>query len=343
MSHLPGTSSNPHTRLFRLESMPYQAAQELASWPGPTLGEHLVPGSIWTHHGLAGWLGEPADPMAGTWLCAGALDLFKVGAAWLLLPEGDIWTVRGRARAPGVRIEGGIDSVDCHVIPLSIRGNTIGALALWPLPAVPDLTSEETRAYLAVLATALACRRSLEEQRNLVGTDPLTALANRRHLESALQRQMALARRNHRPLSLVVFDLDHFKTINERHGHDAGDSVLMEVARTLTGHVRVSDLPARAGGEAFFLVLPETALAEATAVAEKIRLAVERLVIPLDGQGSDGFLRITVSAGVTLLDPSDDVEELLARADQALHRAKDSGRNRCVGMTRNPFRSSPDA
>jgi diguanylate cyclase (GGDEF)-like protein len=281
--------------------------------------------------------------MAGTWLCAGALDLFKVGAAWLLLPEGDIWTVRGRARAPGVRIEGGIDSVDCHVIPLSIRGNTIGALALWPLPAVPDLTSEETRAYLAVLATALACRRSLEEQRNLVGTDPLTALANRRHLESALQRQMALARRNHRPLSLVVFDLDHFKTINERHGHDAGDSVLMEVARTLTGHVRVSDLPARAGGEAFFLVLPETALAEATAVAEKIRLAVERLVIPLDGQGSDGFLRITVSAGVTLLDPSDDVEELLARADQALHRAKDSGRNRCVGMTRNPFRSSPDA
>lgn len=342
MSHLPGTSSTPHTRLFRLESMPYQAAQELAAWPGPSLGEQQVPAALWANHGLAGWLGEPADPLAGTWLCAAALDLFQCGAAWLLLPEGDVWTVRGRARAAGVRVEGGIDSVDCHVIPLSIRGHTIGALALWPLPSVPDLSSEVNRSFLTVLATALGCRKALEEQRNLVGTDPLTELANRRHLETALDRQMALARRNHRPLSVVMFDIDHFKRVNDRHGHDMGDTVLMVMARTLSSHVRASDLPARFGGEEFVLVLPETALAEGIAVAEKIRVAVERLSIPLE-DGSQENLRISVSAGVTVLDPSDDLQELLSRADQALYRAKETGRNRCVGQTRSAVRSTRDA
>ncbi|MEB3187633.1 MAG: GGDEF domain-containing protein [bacterium] len=349
MSHLPGISSPPHAGLFRLEALPYQVAQELAAWPGTPLPAEGHPAGVWTNLGLTGWLDEPTDPMAGTWLCAAALEHFRVEAAWLLVPGGDGWNIRGRARSRGLQEVAG-DGSNCPIVPLQVRGRQVGALALWPLAAVPDLSAIETRAFLNVLAMALASRQTIEEQRLLMATDPLTELANRRHLESALERQMALARRNHRPLSVAMFDLDHFKSINDRYGHDDGDNVLKLFARTLTNHVRASDLPARHGGEEFVLVLPDTDMQQGLAVAEKIRKAVEQLVIPVLGENAlgdrpdgDATLRVTVSGGVTHLDPSDSVADLLERADHALYRAKQAGRNRCMSLSRAALGKSPDA
>jgi diguanylate cyclase (GGDEF)-like protein len=298
------------------------------------MSENMTSAVVLGYQGLAGWLGEPADPDAGTHICAAAVAHFQVGAAWLLVPEGDVWTIRGRARESHVRIENGIESVDCHVIPLSVRGNTVGALALWPLPTIPDLTADESRAYLTALASTLGTRQVLAEQGRLVGTDPLTDLANRRSLEISLERQIALARRNQRPLTVVMFDLDHFKGVNDRFGHDDGDSVLRVFARTLMNHVRTSDLPARFGGEEFVLILPETSLQEGTVVAEKIRQTVESLTIPVTGKDGRDHLKITVSAGVTDFGVSDSIHDLLDRADHALYRAKETGRNRCVAISR---------
>ncbi|HNB90249.1 MAG TPA: diguanylate cyclase [Plasticicumulans sp.] len=170
-------------------------------------------------------------------------------------------------------------------------------------------------------------RKQLElELRRLATTDSLTGILNRGSFLDRTAEEIARARRYGRPLSLIVLDLDDFKTINDRFGHPVGDQCLRAFAETGTACLRRADRLGRLGGEEFAALLPETGLPAALGAAERIREHVQRLRVPL-GDGLDtGF---TVSAGVTLLsDHHQSIEQLLAAADRALYRAKAEGRNR---------------
>lgn len=151
-------------------------------------------------------------------------------------------------------------------------------------------------------------------------TDRLTGLCNRRKLDETLRMEMRRFKRYRTPFSLVMLDVDHFKVVNDTHGHQVGDAVLARLADTLTGHARETDIVGRWGGEEFLVVCPETGTDTAMRVAERLRREVEETVFPLAG-------RITASFGVTECDPGDDVQALLARVDRALYKAKRDGRN----------------
>ena len=156
--------------------------------------------------------------------------------------------------------------------------------------------------------------------------DPLTGLLNRRGLGGQFDFAIALARRSGRPLSLLTVDVDHFKRVNDTHGHGVGDQVLQGLARTLQQRLRRSDVAARIGGEEFVALLPDTGLKEAQATADALRLAVAAQEYPQVGH-------ITISLGVSALRGGDEdgASALLQRADAALYQAKGEGRNRvCV-------------
>lgn len=158
-------------------------------------------------------------------------------------------------------------------------------------------------------------------ERRLAEVDFLTDLPNRRALEAALVREAEAASRYGRKLAFLMVDVDHFKRVNDTYGHDAGDAVLKELAAVLREQSRLSDLPARWGGEEFALVLSDTDMARAGVVAERVRQAVAERAFPIAGSQ-------TVSIGVAGF--CGEVVGMIARADEALYRAKREGRNRAV-------------
>ena len=148
-----------------------------------------------------------------------------------------------------------------------------------------------------------------------VRTDPLTGVNNRRGLDDALNTQFALKTRYEEMFSVVMFDIDHFKEVNDQEGHLHGDHVLQELARLFDELVRETDMVARYGGEEFVIVMPHTEIAGACIIAERLRAKV------------DNELSITVSGGVAAVQEGDSQETLIARADAALYGAKSAGRN----------------
>jgi len=155
----------------------------------------------------------------------------------------------------------------------------------------------------------------------LAMTDRLTGLANRRAAERDLTREVERLRRYGTPVSCGLLDIDHFKQINDRHGHKIGDMVLREVSNTIVRMVRDSDAAARWGGEEFLILMPSTERSGALACVERIRNAVARLVIV------DLAIPVAVSGGVAEFRPGESVSEGMARADRQLYEAKNSGRN----------------
>jgi diguanylate cyclase (GGDEF)-like protein/PAS domain S-box-containing protein len=164
-------------------------------------------------------------------------------------------------------------------------------------------------------------KRLQDELRDLSEKDPLTALYNRRKLYELLLVELKKAKRHNRSLSLIIFDIDYFKSINDAYGHDAGDFVLVTIARVVAETLRTTDIFARYGGEEFVIVCPETDLDGAVVLAEKIRSAVENFAFTDVG-------RVTISSGISVFRVGDDVGTLIKRADTALYGAKESGRNR---------------
>ncbi len=160
-------------------------------------------------------------------------------------------------------------------------------------------------------------------------TDALTGLFNRRYMETHLATLVEQAANRGKPIAVLILDIDYFKAINDGHGHDAGDDVLREFALRIRKSIRNIDLACRYGGEEFVIVMPETDMAVATVVAERLRrrIANEPFAIE-DGKGS---LDVTISIGIAgLSEPDDTAAAILKRADQALYRAKRDGRNRVV-------------
>ncbi|MBL8591427.1 MAG: GGDEF domain-containing protein, partial [Devosia sp.] len=221
-------------------------------------------------------------------------------------------------------------------IPMIARGEIVGLLQLF----ASGVSAEERLEHVTALGSALADGMSLalanmalrEKLRNQALRDPLTGLYNRRYMEDCLQRFVRLAERENREISLIMVDLDHFKRLNDEHGHSFGDQVLRDAALTLTGSLRETDIVCRFGGEELVVILPDCPLERAADKAELLRLRIEELS---STHGAD----ISASFGVASVPhTSQSVTDLLQAADQALYKAKQSGRNQVAKAPLRPYR-----
>ncbi len=188
-------------------------------------------------------------------------------------------------------------------------------------PEVDEI--DAMRNELALLLSRLTTQNV--ELERLATTDSLTGLANRRRLFDCLEQEVYRAQRYGTALSLVMFDIDHFKRINDSWGHATGDWVLCRIARETHQLLRKTDQAGRSGGEEFVVLLPETDLSEALLLAQRLRQRISDTAITPE---HDAPMPMTVSVGVAALAPDETGEELIHRADQALYRAKQNGRNR---------------
>jgi two-component system cell cycle response regulator len=194
-------------------------------------------------------------------------------------------------------------------------------------PIDPSELTARLKTQLKYKAYADHLRESMRDGLRMAATDPLTSLRNRRYVDTHLPRMIDNAVAQGAPLSLLAFDLDRFKAVNDTYGHAAGDAILKEFARRLLDNTRSVDLTARLGGEEFMVVMPDAALSDAQAAAERVRAAIETPGFDFEGT----VIPVTVSVGVAALRHGDDtVASLMARADAALYIAKAGGRNRVI-------------
>lgn len=206
---------------------------------------------------------------------------------------------------------------------LSLEGHQYGTLTLHRRQrfSEEELTGIEMMLSGAICHIRNACQFIAIEQAAL--TDSLTGIGNKRALDEALQRASAMADRHGAPWSLILCDLDHFKLINDNHGHVVGDHILARTAEKLEQALRNSDTVYRFGGEEFAILLPHTNEQEARDVADRIRCAIESIRV----DGGETPLTVTASCGVAMHLTDEQPEQWLARADEALYRAKAAGRN----------------
>ncbi len=216
------------------------------------------------------------------------------------------------------------------ILPLRSGNETFGCLALLSDSEFRLGRDQVELLHSAARHLALALRNAqlFSEARNQAQFDGLTKLYNRKHFDSRLEEELLRHQRYLHQLSTIMIDLDHFKDINDTHGHLAGDLVLKEVGKLLVEAVRTTDLAARYGGEEFALILPQTDAAQAWALAERIRLRISKKRFTVEGK----TFQVTASMGIASLKPGSlkPKSELLREADRALYQAKTSGRNMVI-------------
>ncbi|MBW3594605.1 MAG: sensor domain-containing diguanylate cyclase [Actinobacteria bacterium] len=223
------------------------------------------------------------------------------------------------------------DGQNIAVVPLFAEGQPIGAMVI-------EHSGRSQRIERRVLATlgqfaahaSLALRNVwlLEEIQKIAATDGLTGIANRRTFEDVLEREISRARRNGEPVTLVMLDIDHFKKLNDTHGHQTGDDVLRGAGAALAAQCRDFDTPARYGGEEFAIILPACSPRESLVAGDRLRTAVGNADVPV---------KITASAGVaTFPTHASDPQGLIKAADEALYESKRSGRDRVTRSRRSP-------
>jgi diguanylate cyclase (GGDEF)-like protein len=248
-------------------------------------------------------------------------------------PE-DCWALRqGRrhdcghgAEAPRCAHLGAVDGQRSVCLTLIAQGSTLGILHIAGNTEAIERCGALLEPVAEQVALALSNLQLRESLRTQSIRDPLTGLYNRRYLEASFERELARARRRGTGLALIAFDIDHFKRINDSHGHAAGDAVLEAFGDLLLAHARREDLPCRLGGEEFVLLLPETDLDGALRRAESVRAALASLAVEHLGRSLG---KVTLSAGVAAFpEHGDSLKSLLAVADAALYAAKRSGRDR---------------
>jgi two-component system cell cycle response regulator len=231
------------------------------------------------------------------------------------------------------------DAENLVVVPLSAEGRPLGALVLEQSDLSGGRIQRRVVSGLERSASyaALALRNAwlLEQVQRLAATDGLTKIANRRTFEATLEREVARATRSAEHVSLVMVDIDHFKSLNDTHGHQAGDEVLRNVAAALAIECRDFDTPARYGGEEFAIVLPGCGPEEAMKIAERLRGSVA---------AAPSIVPITASAGVaTFPGHAGDADTLVRAADDALYESKRAGRNRTTASQGVPPEAQVDA
>jgi diguanylate cyclase (GGDEF)-like protein len=212
--------------------------------------------------------------------------------------------------------------------PLKADGHTVGVLGIDVVDR--GITAREWRMLTAVsgvLARALKTSEAFEAMREATLVDPLTGCATRGEGMRRFEAELRRAERSKTSLGVLMIDLDHFKSINDRYGHNTGDAVLSAVGETLLSTLRASDIRSRWGGEEFLVVLPESTIERARSAAESLRQRIANTTVR-DGAHT---VHVTTSVGITITRPGEtDIPRLLGRADAALYQAKSEGRNRIV-------------
>jgi diguanylate cyclase (GGDEF)-like protein len=234
---------------------------------------------------------------------------------------------RAALRAIGeLESTGGADDDVCF--PMIVGGRPVGVLGVAAEPPLTEHQRSVLAAAAALLAVALKNAELFREVHDNSVRDALTGCFNRQHALEVIDAELRRARRSQLPLSLVMFDLDHFKAINDSHGHLSGDAVLAAVGARMRAVLRGSDLKCRYGGEEFLVLLPDTPAAGAQRVADTLRRDIEEHPVAW----SSAALTVTASFGVAPVWPGEvDALAVMARADAALYQAKQDGRN-CVRM-----------
>jgi two-component system cell cycle response regulator len=207
-----------------------------------------------------------------------------------------------------------------------LRGLELGVNDFLSRPVDRNELVARVRTQLRLKRYADSLRNKVQQSIELALVDPLTGLNNRRFLESHLATMLDQAQRRRAPLSLMIFDIDHFKRVNDTHGHDCGDEVLKGFADRLRRVVRGGDILCRLGGEEFVIVMANASTEIAAKVAERTRSAIQEEPFVIDQAGRK--ISITVSIGVAGRGPDGDADSLYRRADRALYRSKSEGRNR---------------
>jgi diguanylate cyclase (GGDEF)-like protein len=209
-----------------------------------------------------------------------------------------------------------------------VQALTTGACDYVVKPFEPNELAARISVHLKLRRLQAELVRTNSELQRLTQIDPLTEVANRRHLSERLDEEYMRSRRYERPLSLGMLDIDHFKKLNDAHGHPAGDYALIQVAKLIKQTLRCHDFIARYGGEEFVMLLPETPADRALLACERVRAAIEREEIIFE----DTRLPVTVSLGLASLPHQllNKPNDLISLADTALYDAKRSGRNRVV-------------
>jgi diguanylate cyclase (GGDEF)-like protein len=264
---------------------------------------------------------------AETWVLA------RQGPGWVLLagppaPDTTVESNRVRLAEEAVRgVRAGEIRDNRPVFPVSVGGSAVGVIGIEPGTIIDEERGRMIEAAAALIAAAL---HNIQHFRNVRETgirDGLTGCWTRTHAMEVLDSELRRSRRTRLPVSIILFDLDHFKSINDRYGHLCGDAVLAEVGRRFHEVLRSSDLKCRYGGEEFLGVLCETPLHGAGAVAEELRRAISSQPI----LWSNERLTVTASLGVTQAESGElDIDAIIGRADSALYRAKQQGRNRVL-------------
>ena len=229
------------------------------------------------------------------------------------------------------------------LLPMVRYGKLIGSLNIGSYNRerfVKGMRADILEHFAAIVAICLENAVNLERLKRQGLTDTLTAVNNRRFFDQRLGEEVAAARRNLRPLSCMLLDIDHFKRVNDTYGHQMGDQVLREIAAVIRAQLRSGDVLSRYGGEEFSVLLSQTGADGALEIAERIRRSIEehRFALPRNEQGETQF-SVTISIGIATFNPEHDPHSikmngdvLLGYSDRALYDAKARGRNRVVGV-----------
>jgi diguanylate cyclase (GGDEF)-like protein len=312
-------------------------AERVAQMAGPTaVLEEIVNQALALFHAHSAMIARYDDAAARAVFVCGRtrngqtlsdlrLHLDGQSAPALVYRTGQAARADGR---PSSGLEGELVNVaaemsDAVAAPIVVAGHLWGCIGVGfsDAPAPADAEARAAR-FAALAGMAIANAQAWEALAHAASTDPLTGLANRRHFEQRLGEEVHRAQRHRRPLSVVLLDIDDFKTINDRYGHQAGDRTLTEVAARLALSTRAGEFAARIGGEEFAWLLPETGAARAFRAAERLRQVIAGT--PFAEVGG-----VTTSAGVSDCGVRGSAQELMARADRALYAAKAAGRNCC--------------
>ena len=266
------------------------------------------------------------DPEAALAAAKGALDLIIVNVAAVNF---DGLRIVAQAKSGDARRAPILAIVDPSERPRMVKALELGAADILPRPVDTEELSARVRTQIRRKRYTDFLRQKLDSSMEMAVTDALTGLHNRRYMAGQLQALVGRAAQGGAQVAVLVLDVDHFKSVNDGFGHDAGDEVLVEFAVRLATNVRAVDLPCRMGGEEFVVVMPGASLEDAGRVAERIRRDVASA--PFRVMGGKEQITITISVGVAAtVGDGDTPEGLLKRADEGVYEAKSAGRNKVI-------------